>query len=76
MRATSCLFGIYTTSIIASKLLRVYTHVTTVPTSSLVVYAPTLLLLDYGAILVVRALFTKGTSPVAWAGFVLATCTR
>ncbi|KAK0387249.1 hypothetical protein NLU13_5562 [Sarocladium strictum] len=61
-------FGIYFVSIIASKLLHLFTHLFTVPLPAFLLYLPTFFIFDFLAICIVRLLLTQSKTPWARLG--------
>ncbi|KAF4975747.1 hypothetical protein FZEAL_7524 [Fusarium zealandicum] len=64
-------FGLFFVSVLASKLLHLYTHFSTVPTGAFILYLPTFFLFDFVAVCIARLLFSQSKSYFAWAGCVI-----
>ncbi|KAM6505657.1 hypothetical protein FSOLCH5_013832 [Fusarium solani] len=69
--SVSFVFGVFFVSVISSKLLHLWTHFSTVPTSAFILYLPTFFLFDLIAICIARLLLCQGRSPLAWVGCIL-----
>lgn len=69
--SVSFVFGVFFVSVISSKLLHLWTHFSTVPTSAFILYLPTFFLFDLIAICIARLLLSQGRGPLAWVGCVL-----
>ncbi|KAJ4117535.1 hypothetical protein NW768_010898 [Fusarium equiseti] len=64
--SVSYVFGVFFTSILASKLLHLYTHFFTVPASNFFLYLPTFFLFDILTICIGRLLLVQSRTPWAW----------
>ncbi|KAF4470969.1 hypothetical protein FALBO_2110 [Fusarium albosuccineum] len=69
--SVSFVFGVFFVSVIASKLLHLWTHFSTVPTSAFILYLPTFFLFDLIAICIARLLLAQTRTPLAWVGCVV-----
>ncbi|KAF4965725.1 hypothetical protein FSARC_6508 [Fusarium sarcochroum] len=71
--SVSFVFGVYFVSVLGSKLLHLWTHFFTVPTSAFILYLPTFFLFDILAICLARLLLSQSKTPWAWIGCFLGT---
>jgi hypothetical protein len=69
--SVSYVFGVFFVSILGSKLLHLWTHFFTVPTTAFILYLPTFFLFDLLAICLARLLLSQSRTPWAWIGSLL-----
>ncbi|KAF5022192.1 hypothetical protein F66182_5779 [Fusarium sp. NRRL 66182] len=64
--SVSFVFGVFFVSLLGSKLLHLWTHFLTVPTSAFILYLPTFFLSDLLAVCIARLLLNQSKTPWAW----------
>ncbi|EWG48824.1 hypothetical protein FVEG_08486 [Fusarium verticillioides 7600] len=71
--SVSYVFGVFFVSVIASKLLHLWTHFFTVPAAAFFLYLPTFFLFDLLAICIARLFLSQSKTPWAWIGCLFGT---